>query len=397
LNILNNFLFNTQKLLVKMKSAIYLFKNDALSKHPRSEDINKEKVQLVLCFGAKHLLSNQIIFDLLRRKFPVAHIAICSTAGEIYNTEVLDETITVSAIEFEHTTITSNLIEISDYNDSYEAGKALLTKFDRNALKYLLVLSDGSKVNGSELVRGLNADSNHNVLITGGLAGDGSDFQSTLVGLNDQPREGVVIAIGLYGDKIRVSHGSQGGWEMFGPERMVSKSKGNQLFEIDDKNALETYKKYLGPDADDLPGSALLFPLSVKLEEASEPIVRTILSIDENLGSMTFAGDIPEGSYVRFMKANFDKLTQAASTAAIQTHKLNSEPPKFALLVSCVGRKLILQSRIDEEVEAVDDIFDHKTLLAGFYSYGEISPFVSGNHCQLHNQTMTITTFHETE
>ena len=216
---------------------------------------------------------------------------------------------------------------------------------------------------------------------------------STLVGLNEPPREGIITAIGFYGDKIMVNHGSQGGWEIFGPERVVSKSIGNQLFKIDEKNALETYKKYLGPDAEGLPSSALLFPLSVKIPDAEQSVVRTILSIDEEKGSMTFAGDIPQGSYVRFMKANFDKLTSAASTAAIQTQ--GKKPPKLALLISCVGRKLILQSRIDEEVEAVDDVFDHKTLLTGFYSYGEISPFVTGSNCQLHNQTMTITTFDE--
>ena len=376
-----------------MKSALYLLRNEKLSKHPQSDDINENNVHLALCFGAKSLLQGNSVFDLLKNKFPSAQIITCSTAGEIYNTEVLDNTVSISTIEFENTPIESRFIEISDYKDSFEAGEALLNKFPQENLSYLLVLSDGSKVNGSELVRGLNHISQHKILITGGLAGDGDGFNSTLVGLNEPPREGIITAIGFYGDRIMVNHGSQGGWEIFGPERVVSKSIGNQLFKIDEKNALETYKKYLGPDAEGLPSSALLFPLSVKIPDAEQSVVRTILSIDEEKGSMTFAGDIPQGSYVRFMKANFDKLTSAASTAAIQTQ--DKKPPKLALLISCVGRKLILQSRIDEEVEAVDDVFEHKTLLTGFYSYGEISPFVTGSNCQLHNQTMTITTFDE--
>ena len=376
-----------------MKSALYLLRNEKLSKHTQSDDVNEKNVHLALCFGSKYLLQGNTVFDLLKNKFPSAHIITCSTAGEIYNTEVLDDTVSISTIEFEDTHIESRFIEIDDYKDSFEAGAALLNKFPQENLSYLLVLSDGSKVNGSELVRGLNDISQHKILITGGLAGDGDGFNSTLVGLNEPPREGIITAIGFYGDRIMVNHGSQGGWEIFGPERFVSKSIGNQLFKIDEKNALETYKKYLGPDAEGLPSSALLFPLSVKIPDAEQSVVRTILSIDEEKGSMTFAGDIPQGSYVRFMKANFDKLTSAASTAAIQTQ--GKKPPKLALLISCVGRKLILQSRIDEEVEAVDDVFDHKTLLTGFYSYGEISPFVTGSNCQLHNQTMTITTFDE--
>jgi hypothetical protein len=247
------------------------------------------------------------------------------------------------------------------------------------------------------LVRGLNATAAKPLLITGGLAGDGANFQSTLVGLNAQPGEGVIAGVGFYGDRIQVSHGSQGGWEMFGLEKTVTRSKSNVLYEIENKNALELYKKYLGPEADSLPGSALLFPLNVILPDTGAQVVRTILSINEAEGSMTFAGDIPEGSQVRFMKANFDKITNAASGAALQSVRADNVPPKLALLISCIGRKLILQSRIDEEVEAVDEIFNHQTLLSGFYSYGEISPNMQGGNCQLHNQTMTITTFNEAE
>lgn len=380
-----------------MKSSLYLMYNNELTKHEHSDTLEDDKVQLVTCFGAKKLLQRDNIFAFLKRKFPNANIAICSTAGEIYNNEVYDNSLSVAAIQFDHTPLQSHIVEISDFDNSYVAGKTLIEKFDKQDLNYILVFSDGSKVNGSELVQGMNMGANHEILITGGLAGDGSDFNSTLVGLNSQPKEGMIIAIGFYGDKIKINHGSQGGWEKFGPERIVTKSTSNELFELDDKNALEIYKRYLGPDAEQLPGSALLFPLSLQLPDSEESIVRTILSINEEKGSMVFAGDIPEGSLVRFMKANFDKLTYAASKAASlsQENLAQSCPPKLALLVSCVGRKLVLQSRIDEEVEAVNEVFNHQTMLTGFYSYGEISPFMKGTGCQLHNQTMTITTFDE--
>jgi hypothetical protein len=380
-----------------MKTALFTYRDKKLSQHPDSRAINEKKAQLVLCFGAKSIFQNENVFQLLKDKFPSATIATCSTSGEIYHTAVLDDTLSITAVEFDSTVIKSHEVAIGDFSDSYEAGKAIIKKFDTKDLCYVLVLSDGSKVNGSELVRGMNDIAQQKFLVTGGLAGDGSNFQSTLVGINDNPREGLIAGIGFYGKNLQVNHGSKGGWEMFGLEKLVTKSSSNVLFEMDNKNALEMYKQYLGPEADSLPGSALLFPLAVKLPGVNEPIVRTILSIDDTTGSMTFAGDIPVGSKVRFMKANFDKLTSAASGAASQTQINGDAIPGFALLISCVGRKLILQSRIDEEVEAVSEVFDHKTLLTGFYSYGEISPLVAGNGCQLHNQTMTITTFHETE
>jgi len=334
---------------------------------------------------------------MLTKKFPAAVVAICSTAGEIYHTAVVDEGITVTAIEFAHTEIKPRKVYIKDYKDSFDAGRALINQFDQKNLAYVMVLSDGGSVNGSELVRGINSITNEKILVTGGMAGDGDRFELTLVGLNGEPEQGLIAGIGFYGDKLKVAHGSKGGWETFGLERLVTRSDNNVLYEMDDKNALEVYKRYLGPDAEGLPATALLYPLSVMLAGNSEPVVRTILSVDPEAGSMTFAGDIPKGAKVRFMRANFDKLTSAASDAAIQTQIVNATPPAFALLISCVGRKMILSSRTEEEVDAVDEIFKHKTLLSGFYSYGEISPLLKGQGCQLHNQTMTITTFDEAE
>lgn len=378
-----------------MKSAIYSYHSSRLFRHPASREINEANAGLVLCFGAKSLLSGKPVYQMLKEKFPAANIALCSTSGEIFHTEVMDGTLSITAIEFEKTRVVPQQISINAFENSYEAGKALIRKFDTAGLTYIFVLSDGNHVNGSELVRGMNEMVGDQVLITGGLAGDGSNFSSTLVGLNNNPEEGLIAGIGFYGNNLQVLHGSQGGWETFGLEKMVTRSSSNELFEIENYSALELYKQYLGPEAEGLPGSALLFPLAVKLPGSDEPVVRTILSIDDKKGSMIFAGDIPVGSKVRFMKANFDKLTNAASGAAALTYDKTAAYPDLAILISCVGRKLILKSRTEEEVEAVNEVFGHQTLLSGFYSYGEISPLKKGGSCALHNQTMTITTFHE--
>lgn len=354
-----------------------------------------ENSQLVLCFAAKEILAEPGIYQRVSTRFPSAQVLMSSTSGEIVNDTVQDNSLVAAVIHFSNTNIETASVNISNYTNSYEAATALVKKIPLKGLVNILVFSDGSMVNGSELVKGLNDAVENKVLITGGLAGDGSAFVSTLVGLNEQPGHGNIVAVGFYGEKLSVTHGSQGGWDTFGPEREVTSSEGNKLFEIDHKNALELYIKYLGPDADHLPGSALLFPLSIITPDSNQPVVRTILSIDKEQQSMTFAGDIPVGSKVRFMKANFDKLTSAASKAAQQTLLDKEEKPGFSLLVSCVGRKLILGNRIDEEVEAVIESLGEKTAVAGFYSYGEISPFNEGGDCRLHNQTMTITSFYE--
>lgn len=378
-----------------MNTSLYQFKDNTWFKNPKSQSIDENKENLILCFGSKEILEDDTIYINIKSKFPTAQIALCSTSGEIYQENVLNNSLIVVALQFEKSTIEATRVNIKDYNNSYSAAIGLFKKLPKENLAYVMVFSDGSLVSGSELVKGLSTQIDKNILVTGGLAGDGSNFQSTLLGLNEQPKEGEIIAIGFYGKNLTVTHGSQGGWDIFGLEKRITNSSGNVLFELEGQNALDLYKKYLGPESKNLPGSALLFPLSVIIPGATKPIVRTILSINEEDKSMTFAGDVPVGSEVRFMKANFKRITQAASEAANQTTVGHKNYPDFSLLISCVGRKLILGSQTDEEVKAVSETFNNETLLAGFYSYGEISPFNEGGNCQLHNQTMTITSFYE--
>lgn len=378
-----------------MKTALYTLADGNWQVQLSKQEVDLTKVQLAICFGAKEGLRSKGLYASIHSLFPQAQVLFGSTAGEIMGVQVLDDAVFLVALEFEQTRICSGSVDRRDFSSCYDAARALVKQLPAEGLKYILVISDGSLVNGSELVRGLKDSTDPGVLVTGGLAGDGANFVSTLTGLNANPAEGIISAIGFYGEKIIVNHGSQGGWDIFGPERRVTRSTHNVLYEIDGKNALALYKKYLGPEAAQLPGSALLFPLSIIAPDSQTPVVRTILSIDEEEQTMTFAGDLPEGSKVRFMKANFDKITAAANIAAQQTLDGYIQSPDFALLISCVGRKLILGPRIEEEVEAVREALGPDTLLAGFYSYGEISPFNEGGSCQLHNQTMTITTFHE--
>lgn len=355
-------------------------------------------VQLVLCFGSKSALLQALAYTELHARYTNARIVFCSTSGEIIGSHVMDDSIVVIAINFERSPISAHITNVKSFDqDSFKAGRALAEQIGRNDdLKHVFVFSDGSLVNGSYLVEGINQVLPKTVSVTGGLAGDGDQFQSTLVGLDDDLGEGNVVAIGFYGDSIRINHSSKGGWEMFGPERMITRSSHNELFEISNESALDLYKRYLGTYADQLPGSALFFPLSLRLPGYEQPLVRTILSIDEQRKSMTFAGNMPEGAQVRFMRSNLDRIIQAASDAGQEIRDgSKSLTHQLALLVSCVGRRIVLANRVDEEVEAVRDALGPHTTIAGFYSYGEIAPINPNQHCELHNQTMTITTIAE--
>ena len=351
---------------------------------------------LVLLFGATHVLGNPARMTEVRTRYPGATMVGCSTSGEICGTRVRDDSLVVTAIRFEHTAIQLAQTVIGENNDSLSAGKRLAQAFSRERLVHVVVLSDGLKVNGSELVRGLRENLPANVAVTGGLAGDGANFKQTQVCANGKPAEGLVAALGFYGDHIKVGYGSLGGWDPFGAERLITRSNGNVLYELDGRSALELYKEYLGEHAAGLPSTALLFPLALRTGKEDYSLVRTVLSVNESEQSMTFAGDMPEGSYARLMKANFDRLIDGAAGAAHASYEtLGSTEPELALLISCVGRKLVLKQRVEEEVESVRGVLGENTVLTGFYSYGEICPHSAVTPCELHNQTMTITTFSE--
>ncbi len=352
---------------------------------------------LILFFGSPLMLKDSNIITHYRNKYPKAIINGCSTAGEIANVNVYDNTLVATAILFEHTKIIYNSINIETVEDSRNAGKELTNNFDFDGLKHIFVLSDGLNVNGSELVAGIRESLPQKVNVTGGLAGDGANFKNTFVVDNSRLSQSkIVTAIGFYGNNIHINYGSLGGWDSFGIERQVTKSHANVLYEIDNMPALELYESFLGDKAKDLPSSGLLFPLSLRTSPEKDPVVRTILAIDREAQSLTFAGDLPEGSLVKFMKANIDRLINGAEDAAkVSVKHLNPGVVNLAILISCVGRKLVLKQMVEEEVEAVKDVLGEQVTLAGFYSYGEISPFQKGAACELHNQTMTITTFVE--
>ncbi|MDP2769103.1 MAG: FIST N-terminal domain-containing protein [Giesbergeria sp.] len=351
---------------------------------------------LLLVFGARRWLQLPDRFDALRIQCPQACIVGCSTAGEIGGTVVQDDSLVLTAVCFDTTRIRMAVQKVDGPQDSYAAGRALTTQLLGDGLRHLLVLSDGLRVNGSDLVEGLRASLPSGVNVTGGLAGDGADFGETVVMANGPAMSGQVVAIGFYGERLHVGYGSVGGWDAFGPERVITRSEGNVLYGLDHESALQLYKTYLGSHAAQLPSSGLLFPMSLRLPGASTPVVRTILGVDETAQSMTFAGDVPEGATVQLMKANFNRLVDGAIDAARINHsQLQGRGAQWAILISCIGRKLVLRQRIEEETEGVAAILGEQAVLCGFYSYGEIAPHGAFTRCELHNQTMTVTTFSE--
>jgi len=353
---------------------------------------------LLLVFGAVDYFAQPDFPDLLHDACPRASLLGCSTAGEISRDGVSDGTCTLTGVRFEQTRLTRGSTRLASMEDSFAAGERLGKQLAAVDLKAVLVFGPGVQINGSALVDGLTSVLGQNIPITGGLAGDGGAFRQTFTLGPDGISDKAVVAIGLCGERVQFGHGSFGGWESFGPARKVTRCAGNVLYELDGEPALAVYKRYLGHHAEGLPATGLLFPFAMLGEDHNAiGLIRTILGVDETNGSLTLAGEIDPNGYLKLMHASTDKLVDGAETAAEAAATMfDKTGDSLSILVSCVGRKLVMGERVDEEVEAVGDVFGSRSVLTGFYSYGEISPFAQGASCKLHNQTMTVTCLSET-
>ncbi|HRK17686.1 MAG TPA: FIST N-terminal domain-containing protein [Hyphomicrobiaceae bacterium] len=353
--------------------------------------------QLVILFASREALEDRRCIDQLRTHFNNAEIVGCSTGGNIAGGDVSDDFAAALAMKFDRAKLQVATEEITNPNESFDVGVRLALALQAPQLRSILVLSDGLCVNGSRLIEGMRSAVGNEIVLTGGLAGDGAAFNKTVVAANGIVASGRVTAVGFYGAEVVIGHGCAGGWDAFGPRRTITASEGNTLYSLDGKPALDLYKRYLGADAAGLPGTALLYPLTiVNPEQPDQSMVRTVLAVDHERGTMTFAGDIPQGWSAQLMRGHFDNLSagaaEAARSASIQTHSPQSEVA--AVLISCIGRRLLMGESIVDEIDAATKELGDAQVI-GFYSYGEISPHAATGCCELHNQTMTVTTFAE--
>jgi hypothetical protein len=354
---------------------------------------------LVLVFADAPYFQTPACYNDLKQKFPHACIAGCSSSGSVLGTTISDGDVVATAVRFDHGKVKLVVADVTVGDNIQEVARGLMEKLKaeypkgepNNALRHVLVFSDGLMVNGSELAAGLNGSG---ISVTGGLAGDGARFGKTWVMADAPARPGCIVALGLYGD-LSVTSGCFAGWQEFGAERIVTKSLGNVVSEIDNQPALALYKKYLGDLAKDLPGSGLRFPLSIRTNKNEQPIIRTLLAVDEGAQSLTFAGDVTQGSLCKLMRTNLDSLIENAGMAATKAKPQRDDAAGLCLVVSCVGRRLVLGQLTEEELDIVQEKLGKQTTLSGFYSYGELAPFSDILQCRLHNQTMTLTTIYE--
>lgn len=350
-----------------------------------------DAAQLVLLFGSVKCVRTHDCMNQIRKAFPQAHVVGCTSGGEILGAEVCDETLALTAVAFADTRVAVAQTSIAGIDQSAEAGERLIRQLDPVGLRHVLVLSEGLQVNSSELVGGIAGALPPGATASGGMAADGNLLKETFVWCDGEPEQAKVAAVGFYGERLRTGVSITGGWRPFGPDRVITKARKNVLYEFDGRPALSLYKQYLGEHAAGLPAAGLNFPIELCVGSCPERVLRALLAVDEQEQSITFAGNVPEGSLARFMMGQIEDLISGAHKAAkVSLENLGVPQPKLAVLVSCNARRIVLRQRVDEEIEVVREVLGEQTALTGFYSYGEIAALGKDPLPQLHNESMMI-------
>lgn len=346
------------------------------------------EADLVLAFGSAATMRDGKALGRLREEYPAARLLGCATPAGIHGARSHEHQLASTAIDFDHSTVRSARVEVGSAPDGYVAGQRLADALWADDLVHVLLLCDASGATAGDLTRGLAHALPDGVTFTGGISASG------LVFLDDSAAQNAVAAIGFYGKRLKVTCGCGGQWELFGPERHVTRARGNILYELNDRPAFEVYHEDLGRYAGEIAAIGVHFPLSVRTNDPTQGVARAVVGADREHGTLTLAGDATEGGFARVMRASHDGLLRGAGLAADNCCP-GGQPPQLALLVSGMNRRIVLKNRASEEMEAVRDVFGPGTVLTGFYGAGEIAPAEAGERPEFQNQTMAVTGFSE--
>ncbi|MDQ7781724.1 MAG: FIST N-terminal domain-containing protein [Desulfomonilaceae bacterium] len=320
-------------------------------------------------------------------------LAGCTTDGEISTSGFSTGSAVLAGLASD--TIAFEVASTSSIGaDSESAGRRLAQQLPRTA-RHVQLFSDGLTGNGCAILRGMQSVFGPQVPISGGAAGDARAMKQTWQFVGSRILTDAASAISLSGD-IHVGTGVRSGWFPAGVPKKVTRSAGNVVYELDGESALAVYRRYLGPLADKLPAVGIQFPFGLVNEAGSlgeNPVLRAPMTLNESQGSVSFAGEIPQGSTISLTTGGSAASLLDASTDAARRamDSLGAVSPSITFFYSCMARKILLGPRTREETERIANVVGRSVPIIGFYTYGEYCPSVSGTDCRLHNETATVT------
>jgi PAS domain S-box-containing protein len=324
-------------------------------KKSRIKKYNSQLIQIFTSISSKKDI--QKLLEKTAYDFPNAIIMGTTTAGEISHAKMHQNTTVFSISLFEHTKLKTKYTKII----TQHSGKKISKSISYKNTKAAIILSEGLKGDDYEgFIQGIH-ENNPELIIAGGLAGDNFKLKNTYIFLNKKIYDKGSIAVSFSGKKIYAHNEYNLNWAPIGKEFTITSAKANQLFEIDNENAIKVFKRYFGKEifknnANNLPNIQLLF------NEGSTVVSRTPMTINKK--SIVLAAPIKEGQKVKFGFSNAASIMFGANNIK---NKIAVKPAEAIYIFSCIARKTLLGKRLESEFSAFEQIAP----TTGFFTYGE--------------------------
>ena len=352
----------------KEKPIKVLFENEY------DEIMASESVLIQVFSGEEEEEFKDILF-FLKIEFPHATIISASTDGEIYENKVLTYTTVVSVSLFKSTQLKTHYV---DKNDGFKAGALIAKKLVTPRTKLLIAFADGINTNGEKFLNGIYSIA-QNIKIAGGLSGDNGALKECFIGIDNKLYNNGIVAVALDSDILQVQTLYNFGWRSIGLPHKITSSEENRVYSIDGISTVDFYTNYLGKEISSyLPAIGIEYPLIMKRDNIF--VARAALSKHKD-GSLSFAGDIPEGVEVYIgvgAKEEIIKNPISKKSLAVESF----------FIFSCMARRRFLPDLIENEIE----YFSQIAPTSGFFTYGE---FYTDKKPELLNQTLTAVALSE--
>ena len=310
---------------------------------------------------------------------PKAKIIGATTCGEISNEGMLLDSTVISISIFESTKIITRISQMK--NSSFSTGVSIMAELyaqNKEKPNVIITFSDGLNTNGEDYLKGISEIA-PNITVAGGMAGDNSKFEKTYVFSNEIIIDSGAVLVALYNDDLNIYTNYNFNWKKLGKSHVIERSEGNRVYQIDGMKPVDFYAEYLGDGIKEfLPAIGIEFPLVI--EDDGENIARAVLSKYDD-GSLGFAGNIKEGSIVKF---GYGDVGMILKDSIKQIDNIYKNPIEGIFIYSCMARKALLKEDVNLEILPLKEIAP----VSGFFTYGEFSH--SKNKHRLLNQTMTI-------
>lgn len=362
-----------------MKTLTTTFESfDQLLRFVNNHELNNEKNILIQIFtSSKQKSFIRKLLNILNNAIDNCEIIGSTTSGEISSNGAQTNSTVISFSTFKNTKIKT---VFQEYNQtSYTSGQTLIKKIEQNdELKLLISFTDGIYTNGENFLNGIYSI-NKDIIVSGGMAGDYSNFDDTFVFTKENITNKGMVAAALYNKDLNIFTDYSFNWDSIGKKHKVTKADRNRVYQIGDLSAIDFYKHYLGKDIEKhLPTIGIEFPLVINKDGMD--IARVVTQKHDD-GSLSFAGNIQEGSTIQFGHGNVQMIIKKSLE---NVKNIVSQPVESIFIYSSLARLALLKEDINLEIVPLRELAS----ICGFFTNGEF--FNNHKKSSFLNQSMTI-------